>query len=367
MSTSSRVCSLVTALSLVAALSGCGDDDPAIATDCGQVTPVLRCPAAARGVSIGSAVSSSALHTDPTYSEVLARELSIVTPENDMKWGLIHPERERYDFEAADAIVRFAHDHGMKVRGHTLVWHQQNPGWLLDVTFGREESIAILRQHIHSVVGHFRGRIAEWDVVNEAFGDADGNRRDTLWQQRIGPDYIEIAFRFAREADPDAKLFYNDFLIERPGPKFRAVLALATDFKARGVPIDGVGFQAHVLLGTSQPLWFSNLESNLRQIGDLGLDVAITELDVPIAPPTSDNALAAQANIYAAALDACLAIPRCHTFVMWGFTDRYSWIPTAYPGLDDALIFDRDYHPKPAYEALRQRLGPVFPSSAGNM
>jgi endo-1,4-beta-xylanase len=357
MATSFRLWMLFAAsLLLTAGLSGCGDDDATNATSCVPTATSLRCAAASRNLAIGSAVGSPELGSDPTYGEVLAREFNIVTPENDMKWGLIHPERNRYDFAAADAIVQFAHQHRMKVRGHNLAWHTQNPPWLVDGNFGREESISILHEHIQTVVGHYRGQIAEWDVVNEAFDDTGGGRRDTLWQQRIGPDYIELAFRFAHEADPDAKLFYNDFLIEFAGLKFNAVLALATDFKDRGVPIDGVGFQAHAILGVGNPRWFKNLQSNLQQVANLGLDVSITELDVPIVLPTTSDALATQASLYQAAIDACLAVPRCHTFVMWGFTDRYSWIPSTYPGLGDALIFDRSYQPKPAYDALRQRL-----------
>jgi len=343
-------------------VAGCGDDGSGAAADsCAGGTSGLRCLAAARGLTIGSAVNFHALSADTTYPLVAAREFNIVTPENEMKWDIVHPQRERYDFSRADAIVAWARRHGMEVHGHVLAWHQQNPGWLTAGSFGRDESIAILRDHIHTLVGRYRGRVAQWDVVNEAVDDSGGKLRDTLWLRRIGADYIDLAFRFAREADPNVQLFYNDYAIESRGVKFNAVSALVGDLKARAVPIDGVGFQSHVLFGAQCARCLDNLGANLRRITDLGLDVAITELDVPITPPPTDENLAAQAYLYDTALAACLSVPRCYTFVMWGFTDRYSWIPATFPPFDDALIFDRNYVPKPAYDALRMRLATLAP------
>lgn len=330
----------------------------AVVTPCwSQETPrPLREFARRQRLLVGTAVGYSELVDDPRFAQTAARECNLVTTENELKWGIVHPAPDTFDFTRADAIVDFARANRMKVRGHTLVWHQQNPAWLTNGTFTRDELIALLRTHIHTVAGRYRRRIKHWDVVNEAFDDASGTLRDTLWLRGIGPEYIELAFQFAHEAAPRAKLFYNDFLIELIGPKFDAVYALVADLKARGVPIHGVGFQAHAFLSTSCTTCFDQMATRFKQIADLGLEVAITELDVPIVQPTTPAALADQAVLYDTALAACLSVRRCRTFVMWGLTDRYSWIPSFFPTMDDALILDRDYAPKPAYFALRDRL-----------
>jgi endo-1,4-beta-xylanase len=244
----------------------------------------------------------------------------------------------------------------MRVRGHTLVWHAQNPPWLEGRLTSPSVATAILEDHIARVVGHFRGAVHEWDVVNEVVGPVDGSLRDTPWLRAIGPGYIELAFRLAHEADPAAKLYLNDFLLERSGPKLDGVVALVADLKANGAPIDGVGVQAHAACLSDCGGWFDELATSLRRIADLGVDVAITELDVGIPLPSTPNELRGQAQIYASAVDACLAVPRCRTIVMWGFTDRYSWVPSEFPGLGDALPFDDLYRPKPAYWALNEHL-----------
>lgn len=299
--------------------------------------------------TIGTAVEGHQLDR-PADAALIAREFSVVTPENAMKWGPVHPERTRYDFAAADRIVEFARAHGQAVRGHTLVWHQQNPAWLVDGSFTRDELVGILRDHIHTVVGRYRGEVAHWDVVNEAVDD-QGRMRDNLWLRGIGPEYVELAFRFAHEADPSARLFYNDYLIERAGPKADAVDRLVTGLLERGVPIEGVGFQMHVFTPGLMPS-AGDLAAQFRRYADRGLDVAVTELDVALLLPSSPQALVDQAAAYGRAASACLSVARCKTFVMWGYTDGDSWIPTTFPGFGDALVFDADLRPKPAYESL---------------
>lgn len=321
-----------------------------------SATAPLRRLAASRGLHIGTAVSDDALVSDPDYRRVLRREFNIVTPENVMKWGPIHPERDRYDFAAADRLVAEARKAHMRVRGHTLVWYMQNPAWLTGGAFTRDEAIAVLHDHIGTVVGRYRGKVAQWDVVNEAFGDLDGNPRNTIWRQRIGPDYIEMAFRFAHEADPRAKLYYNDFLTEISAAKFDAVLALVTDLKARGVPIDGVGFQTHAFYGVGCTGCVTTLAEQFARVAAAGLDVAVTELDAGLPQPTTPALLQQQADFYGGVVAACRSVRRCRTIVSWGFTDRYSWIPAFIPGQDDALPFDRAYQPKPAYFAIQRAL-----------
>jgi endo-1,4-beta-xylanase len=300
----------------------------------------LRQLADARGVRIGTAVSPSGL-TQPAYSEVLAREFNQVEPENAMKFGPIHPAPETYAFDAADAIVRFAQEHKMAVRGHTLVWHNQNANWIKDA----EKPEAILQQHINTVMGHYAGKVYAWDVVNEAF-ESDGSPRKSPWS--VIPDYLEKAFRWAHAADPKALLFYNDYSAETINRKSDAIYAMAKDFKARGVPIDGIGLQMHVSLKSVE---IDSLKANMKRLTDLGLQVQITELDVKLQDSTPES-LAAQAKVYRDIVGACLANPRCTAIQLWGFTDRYSWIPRSSKGYDFALPFDREYQPKPAYQSI---------------
>jgi endo-1,4-beta-xylanase len=211
----------------------------------------------------------------------------------------------------------------------------------------------VLRGHIRTVVGHYRGKVTEWDVVNEAIDDK-GAMRDSVWMRVIGPDYIDLAFQWAHEADPDAKLYYNDYELEYPGAKADAVAALVRGLVDRDTPIDGVGFQAHQL--TVRKPTPTTFEAALRSYADLGLDVAITELDVGIYLPAKPANLEEQAVIYRDALATCLAVSRCRTLVTWGYTDKYSWIPGELAGFGDALPFDAAYRPKPAAKALRTEL-----------
>ena len=313
----------------------------------------LRALAESHGRRIGAAVDADALAREATYREVLGREFNLVTPENAMKFGPLHPEPDRYDFEQADAIVDFAEAHGMQVRGHTLVWHNQLPRWLTTGQFSRDELVAILREHIQTVVGRYRGRVAAWDVVNEAIAD-DGSLRDTLWRQVIGPEYIELAFRWAHEADPEARLFYNDYGGEGLGRKSDAIYALVEGLLQRGVPVHGVGLQMHLDLRLRPSA--GEVAANIRRLGELGLSVHITEMDVRIPSPATQTSLARQATVYREMAEVCLAGEPCEALVFWGFTDRHSWIPGFFPGAGAALIFDANYRPKPAYEALQGAL-----------
>ena len=334
----------------------------------------LRELAAPLGLRIGSVLDT----TPGAYRETALREFSAATPKNAMKWALVHPARDTYDFCAADAIVALARDHGMRVRGHTLAWHEQNPPWLLQGTFTRDGLIAILRDHIQAVVGHYRekfpGVVYQWDVVNEPIADCSADPNDpryaaydakagacalrrNLWLSGIGPDYVALALQFAREADPQARLFVNEYGTERGMPealaKRRGLLNLVTALKAARAPLDGVGLQFHLGRGGPPPQVLATL---MNDVAASGVEVAVTELDVAmgatgpgwIATPAD---LELQAQQYRQVLDACLGSPAGHTFVMWGFTDAVTWIAPEQP-----CIFDRDYRPKPAYRALRQGL-----------
>ncbi len=314
--------------------------------------PPLRELAAPRGLWIGACVASTPLATESAYAETLRREFNVVTPENDMKWGPIHPARDRYDFSRADAIVSFAAASGMAVHGHTLVWHNQNPAWLTSSAWPREEAIDILREHIAAVASHYAGTIAAWDVVNEAIAN-DGSLRQTPWLDWIGPDYVAIAFRAAAEAAPRAKLLYNDYGAEAANAKSDGIYRLISDLLHAGVPVHGIGFQCHL---TIDGVDLESFARNLQRFAGLGLELYVTEMDVRLPLPATANSLARQAEIYRGVLETCLAQPAFRGFQTWGFTDKYSWIPHRFPGQGAALPLDEHYRPKPAYDALRECL-----------
>jgi endo-1,4-beta-xylanase len=229
------------------------------------------------------------------------------------------------------------------------------PGWLRSETFDSDQIAAIMRQHINTLVGRYRRQIAIWDVVNEAF-DWDGRPRETVWQKAMGEGYIDAAFQIAREADPAAKLFYSDYANEGLGRKSDAIYELVRGMRARNVPIDGVAFHLHVRLDERPRL--DDMAQNIARLHQLGLEVHISEMDVRLQDvnmPIAEK-LDQQAQVYRDVLDVCLKSPGCTSFGMWGFTDQYSWIPKLTGNPDAPLIFDERYKPKPAYQALADRL-----------
>jgi endo-1,4-beta-xylanase len=315
-------------------------------------SPSLKELAIRNDLLVGAAVAAEPLRSDAAYRNVLAREYNVVVPENALKFGSVHPEPERYDFGDFDEILAFAESNAMCVRGHTLVWHRQLPGWVEQRAWSREALIEVLRAHVHAVVGRYRGRVHYWDVVNEAISDFWG-LRNTVWSEVIGPDYVGMAFRFAHEADPDALLFYNDYGTEGLGMKSTRVYGLVSRLLERGVPIHGVGLQAHINQDIPDA---DELVANFRRFEELGLQIHLTEVDVGVPQPTTEVRLLKQAILYQRLMNSCLAVQSCTAFVTWGFTDAHSWIPHFFPGLDAALPFDVDLHPKPAYHALSASL-----------
>lgn len=297
---------------------------------------------------IGTAAELPQLDTDPAYAAILAREFDSVTPENSMKWVSVEPAQGQTNFSAADKIVAFAQAHGQKVRGHTLVWHKQLPAWLTDGTFTPTQLGDILKNHITLEAGRYAGKVYAWDVVNEVIAD-DGTPQVDLWSKGLGPGYIADAFRWARAADPAAKLYINDFDIEGINPKSDAVYNLVKSLRAQGVPIDGVGIQAHLLLQNPFPV---GMADNIKRFTDLGVEVAITELDVRMPVPATAAKLVLQADYYRQVVAACTAAPKCVGITVWGYTDKYSWVPYSFPGEGAAALFDQNLAPKPAYNAV---------------
>jgi endo-1,4-beta-xylanase len=331
-----------------------------------HVTKTLR-QAAPRDLRIGTAVAGGGHHLeqdypdpfthDRPYRKVLAAEFNSASPENQMKWEFIHPERNRYNFGPADAIVRFARQHGQAVRGHTLLWHSQNPDWLAEGQFTKAELRSILKRHIFTVVGRYRGQIHQWDVANEIFNENGDYRQENVFIRELGPGIVADAFRWAHQADPRAQLFLNDYGVEWPGAKVDAYEALAKQLLADRVPLHGFASQAHLSMRYGAP---DQLRGVLQRFDDLGLHTAITELDVRMdlpagGVPTAEQ-LATQAQYYKTVLDACLAVDDCNSFTIWGFTDKYSWVPVFFPAEGAATVMEDDFSRKPAYFTLRQTL-----------
>ena len=287
------------------------------------------------------------------FRALLGREFSVFTPENDLKHARLRPARDVYRFDRADSLVAFAQAQGMKVRGHTLVWHRQLAPWLTRGTWTAEEVRGQLVEHITTVAGHYRGKLAAWDVVNEAIDDT-ARFRASFWSNHLGRNYIELAFRTAHAADPDVPLFYNDYNIEDINPKSDSTYVMIRDLVRRGVPIHGIGFQAHFRAGRLPAR--ESITANFARFAALGLKIHITELDIRIEEPFTPAALQTQAQDYRLVVDVCLQTTVCEMVVLWGVTDRYSWIPGSFPGTGAALLFDGDYQPKPAYNALQERL-----------
>ncbi len=334
-------------------------------------TPIstLRDAGDAKGIIVGAAAQPQLLSEAP-YAATLRTEYRQLQPENAMKFGPIHPrpntDAAPYDFNPADQLVAFAQQNGMRVRGHTFVWHRQIANWLTagiaNGTYGAADLNSILQDHIATVLGHYAGRVYAWDVVNEAFND-DGTMRSSPWYDAPGigfagqhTAYIEQALRWARAADPAAKLFYNDYNAETLNAKSDTIYRMASDFKQRGVPLDGIGFQLHVHLSFADPNTLNSFTMNLKRFSELGMEIHLTEFDVALDAGDAQS-LAAEGDLYKKVTLICMQNPNCKMLQTWGFTDKYSWIPAFTNNKQGwALPFDLNYNKKPAYDGMLNAL-----------
>jgi endo-1,4-beta-xylanase len=306
--------------------------------------PRLRDLAEKRGIYIGAAVQAGLLQ-EKQYADTLSSEFNLLTAEYEMKMCMIWPKREEFNFNAGDTIVQFAVDHKMRVRGHTLVWTECLPEWIEKGTFTQDEAKDLLHQYISTVVGRYKGKVQYWDVINESF------ERSPIWEKLIGKEYAQLAFQWAHEADPDALLFYNDYNAEGMNVKSDAIYAMVKGWKEAGVPIHGVGLQSHF----KGPIDAEGIAQNIARLNDLGLQVHITELDFPYPDNNAKNSELTQAKIFSDLLKVCLQAANCPVFVLWGFTDKYTYL-NGVGAFANPLIFDKLYLPKPSYAALYQVL-----------
>lgn len=335
----------------------------------------LGAHAAARGLLFGAAVDPELLdiegialgHTDDAYTQLFVEQTRILVAENAMKWFALRPAADRFDFSKADRMMGFALLTGKVVRGHNLCWHEGLPSWFTK-TVNKDNARQILIDHIRTVAGRFRGRLQSWDVVNEAIWLEDG-RPDGLrkwpWLEMIGPEYIELAFRTAAEADPQAKLTYNDYGIETEAPdeaaKREQVLALLKRLKANGVPIGALGVQSHLHAAGEQP--GAGLREFLKEVAALGLEVYITEMDVVSARIDGGKAGRDQATakVYGDYASLMLADPSVKMLLTWGLSSGHSWVNEPdqrmkrFPDIwsEGPLPFDDDDRPTEAFWALR--------------
>jgi endo-1,4-beta-xylanase len=331
----------------------------------------LKHHAEAHGRLAGAAVVVKALDSDPALQQLIADQYAILVPEGELKWVALRPARERFDFSQADALMRFAQTRGMQVRGHTLCWHNSVPDWLTQDA-GQLDVRQLLIEHIQTVMGRYRGRIQSWDVVNEAILPADklpGGMRNSFWFQHAGPDYIDLAFRTARAADPHAKLTYNDYGVEYDNAdnaeRRRLILDLLRGMKDRGVPLDAVGIQAHIKAAQTDRIG-AGLADYIAAIRAMRLEVYLTELDVNEDDITSNDPAERDrqvAKTYRQFLSTCLPDPAVKMVLTWGVSDRRTWLndgPTHHRKQPDrpqrSLPFDPQYRPTPAFFALRDTL-----------
>lgn len=322
------------------------------------VTP-LRTLVKNRGLKIGVGTAAGTLFgtTDAIgtqYMKLLAQEFDVLVPENEMKFQSLRPSRATFNYTRPDAMVAFAKTNGMRVRGHTLAWHSQLATWLTNGSWTQAEARALLDEHISNVVGHYKGQLAAWDVVNEAYTDGAVTLRSGFWLDQVGRGYMEQAFRTAYATDSTTPLYYNDYNIEPVNAKSDSVYALLADFKRRGVPVHGVGMQMHLIAGSLPSL--TSMAENFARFAALGLKIQITELDIRIPVPATSQFLSTQAVNYREIYNLCLQQPACDMVVTWGFTDRASWVPSTFSGFGDALLFDASFQPKLAYTSINALL-----------
>jgi endo-1,4-beta-xylanase len=352
---------------LVAAAAACGGADATKSTNPVVNPPVtatvdstpLRTLAAAQGGRYIGGVTGTAFTqatgNGPMLRTTLAREFSMVWSGNYLKFSWLRPSPTTYDFFWADSMVAFALKNNMVVRGHTLVWHDQLSTWVTNGNYSAAQADSILKDHITTVMTRYKGKVGIWDVVNEAMGDDASIRTSSYWYQKLGAGYIERAFTLAHAVDPTAKLFYNDYNIEGVNAKSDAVYAMIQGLLAKGVPINGIGFQGHFVVG--QLPTQASMMTNLARFAALGLTIQITEFDDRIPLPVSAANLAQQATDFTTIFNVCLQTPACNAVELSNTFDAETWVLTTFPGFGSPGILDETFQRKPAFSAVSKALG----------
>ncbi|KAJ3900340.1 endo-beta-1,4-glucanase [Lentinula edodes] len=305
---------------------------------------------AAGKLYFGSATDNPFLNEDATYKAILSDNTLFgqLSPENAMKWDATEPEQGVFTFTNGDVIVALAQANGQIMRGHNTVWGSQLPSWVSDSGFDNATLISVMQNHVSTVIGHYKGQMLTYlTMYAEPFND-DGTLASNVFFETIGPTYIDLALQAARAADPNAKLYINDFNIEGEGAKATAMENLVTDLKSRGIPIDGIGLESHFILGEIP----TTLQAQMEAFTALGVEVAVTELDIRMTLPETDALLAQQQTDYQTVVSACTAVADCVGVTVWEYTDKYSWVPSTFAGQGDADPWDENLEMKPAYDGI---------------
>ena len=314
-------------------------------------TPLKTLAQAAGGRYFGSDMTGNLL-SHSTVTQLQSQQFNMVTPGNEMKWDTTEPSNGTFNFGPGDQIVNYATANSERVRCHNLVWHSQLPSWVSSLPANQVQ--AAMETHITTEATHFKGKCYAWDVVNEPFNDdATATPRADVFFNAMGIGYIADALRTAHAADPNAKLYLNDYNIEGENAKSNAMFSLAQSLLAQGVPLNGIGFESHFILGGIP----SDMQANMQRFANLGLDVAVTELDDRITLPATSANLAQQATDFSTVVKDCLGVSRCVGVTQWAVGDADSWVPGFFSGQGAATMFDQNYNPKPAFTAVQNTLG----------
>ena len=336
-------------LLILAYLVGCKKDEfPA----CDDATALY----AYASFPIGTAIDVTALDQVTAYRDLAIQQFNSVTPENCFKAAYLHPDPLIYNWSQADSLVQFSMAYNKRIHGHTLVWHQQLPKWMQTFEGDQQAWDRMLKDHIQTIVRHFKGKVQAWDVVNEAF-DEDGSLKDNFWYQKMGASYIEKSFQYAQDVDSNALLFYNDYNLESNPRKLDAVLEYLNKLRSKGLKINGIGLQMHLSLNDAQP---EAMNEAFQLVSKNGYSVHLSELDISVNPEGSNTAPSAdllqeQATLLGRIVFYYRQLPQKQQYgiTFWGICDTYSWIRSYYNRMDYPLLYDDNYQPKPAYCALK--------------
>lgn len=308
---------------------------------------------------IGAAIDYETLTNDPKYQSLAVSQFSSITAENIFKAEYIQPAEGIFNWVETDSLVAFSRRHGKRLHGHTLIWHNQLPTWLTNYQGSATEWEQILKSHIQTIVMRYKNSVNAWDVVNEAFNE-DGTLRNSIWKQHLGPGYIEKAFRYAKEANPQALLFYNDYNLESNSAKRKSVLALLNSLRARGIQVDGIGVQMHISTTYPEP---SQIAQAFQEIAANHYQIHLSEFDISVNPQGKDQVaieqlFTEQAHVLGKIVANYNQIAKAYQYgiTFWGISDKHSWIRSFYNRQDYPLLYNDDYLPKPCYCTLIRTL-----------
>ncbi|KAK3399155.1 glycoside hydrolase superfamily [Sordaria brevicollis] len=292
----------------------------------------------------------------PKYDEIMWKsgEFGQTTPTNGQKWLFTEPTQGVFNFTEGDIVANLARENKKLLRCHALVWHSQLAPWVeAKSDWTKDELREVVVNHVTNVMNHYKGQCYAWDVVNEAFNE-DGTYRESVFYNVLGEEFIELAFKTASKLDPKAKLYYNDYNLESPSPKTEAVRKLVKELQEKKIRIDGVGLQAH-LIAENRPT-LEQHKAAIKGFAELGVEVALTELDVRLQTPANETNLALQKEGYYNAVSACVQVDGCIGVTIWDFYDPFSWVPFVFEGEGAALLWFEDFSTHPAYDGVVEAL-----------